>query len=105
MNSILNNVAVQWLIRRIPEVGGLVVFLSTIIAAIPAEHMATLMAIMTGQGGGLTITALIGLGMWAYAQIISFRQTTNPKEVERVAGKSVEVSAGRKTLLDILKGK
>ncbi|OAM75219.1 hypothetical protein A3840_14835 [Devosia elaeis] len=101
----LENVAIQWLIRRVPELVGLITVTASLIAAIPPEHMATIMAILTGQGGGLTVTALIGLGVWVYAQIISFRQTTKPKQVEQIGGKPVEISSGRKSLVDILAGK
>jgi hypothetical protein len=102
---ILDNVAVQWLIRRIPEVGGLLLTIVTFFAAIPPEQQAVLIAILTGQGGGLTIGAVIGLAMWVYAQIVSFQQTTKPKEVEKIGGKPVEVSSGPKSLFDILRGK
>ncbi len=101
---ILDNVAVQWLIRRIPELTGLIVAVASFIAAIPPEQQAVLIAILTGQGGGLTIGALIGLAMWLYAQIVSYRQTIRAKEVEKIGGKPIEVSSGRKSLLDVLTG-
>lgn len=102
---ILDNVAVQWAVRRIPEVGGLLVTIVTFFAAIPPEQQSIIIAILTGQGGGLTIGAVIGLVMWAYAQIVSFRQTTRTKEVEKIDGKPIEVSSGRKSLIDVLTGK
>lgn len=103
--NILENVAIQWLIRRVPEWGGLIVALMTFYNSIPPQYQAIIVAIVTGQGGGLTVGALIGFALWAYAQIISFRQTTKPKQVEQIGSATVEVSAGRKTLIDILKGK
>lgn len=103
--NILENVAVQWLIRRVPEWGGLIVTVVTFYNSIPPQYQAIIVAIVSGQGGGLTVGALIGFALWAYAQVISFRQTTKPKQVEKVAGTTVEVSAGRKSLIDILKGK
>jgi hypothetical protein len=103
--GILENVAVQWLIRRVPEWGGLIVTLVTFYASIPPHYQAIIVAIVTGQGGGLTVGALIGFAMWAYAQFISFRQTTKPKTVDTVAGKPVEISSGRKSVIDILTGK
>lgn len=105
MNSILNNVAVQWLIRRVPEWGGLIVAIITFFSTMPPEVQAVIVAVLTGQGGGLTAAAYFGVASWLYAQFISYRQTTKPKAVERVGGASVEVSAPRKSLLDILKGK
>lgn len=102
---ILENVAVQWLIRRVPEWGGIILTLVTFYNSIPPQYQAIIVAIVTGQGGGLTIGALIGFAMWAYAQVISYRQTTRPKEVEKVNGTAVEVSSGRKSLIDVLTGK
>lgn len=103
--SILENVAVQWLIRRVPEWAGIIVTLVTFYNSIPPQYQAIIIAIVTGQGGGLTLGALIGFAMWVYAQIISYRQTTKPKAVEQINGKAIEVTAPRKSLFDILKGK
>lgn len=105
MNTLLENVAIQWLIRRVPEWGGIILALVTFYNSIPPQYQAIIVAIVTGQGGGLTVGALIGFAMWAYAQIISFRQTTRPKEVEKINGTPVEVSSGRKSLVDVLTGK
>ena len=99
------SVAIQWLIRRVPDWGGTIMFLASIYAALPDQHKATIGAILTGQGGGLTVSAIIGLGAFVYAQVISYRSTVKPKEVEKVAGTAVEVSAPRKSLFDVLKGK
>ena len=101
----LNNVAVQWLIRRVPDIGGWVTFVVSIYLALPQEHKETVMAVLSGQGGGLTVSAVLGLAAFLYAQLISFRSTVKPKEVEKVGGASVEVSAPRKSLWDILQGK
>lgn len=101
----LNNVAVQWLIRRVPDWGGTITFIVSLYLALPQEHKDTINAVLSGQGGGLTVSAVIGLGVFIYAQVISYRQTTKPKEVAKVDGTSVEVTAPRKSLWDILKGK
>lgn len=103
--SILNNVAIQWLIRRVPEWGGLIATIIAAVALAPPDVRDTITAVLSGQGGGQTVLAYLGLFSWLYAQVISYRSTTKPKEVEKVAGKSVEVSAPRKSLIDILKGK
>lgn len=103
--NILQNVAVQWAIRRVPEVAGIAVTFVTFYNSMPPEHRQFINDVLAGQGGGLTIGAAIGFALWIYAQVVSFRQTTKPKEVEKVAGQSVEVSAPRKSLFDILKGK
>lgn len=103
--GILENVAIQWLIRRIPEWSGLIVTLVTFYGSIPPHYQSVIIEIVSGRGGGLTIGAVIGFAMWAYAQFISFRSTTKPKTVSEVGGKPVEIGAGRKSLFDILKGK
>lgn len=103
--SILNNVAVQWLIRRVPEYSGIIAGIIGTITLAPPEVRETIMAVLSGQGGGQTALAYFGLLSWIYAQVISYRSTTKPKEVEKVGGVSREVSAPRKSLWDILKGK
>lgn len=121
--GILNNVAIQWLIRRIPELAGIVVTLVTFYNSVPPQYQGIIIAVITGQGGGLTISALIGFALWAYAQYNSYRATVRPQVVQQVAGKTVStplketsatvqervenaVPAPRKrTLLDILTGK
>lgn len=101
----LQNVAFQWAVRRVPEFAGIIVTLVTFYNSVPPQYQDIIVKVLSGQGGGLTVSALIGFGLWAYAQVISYRQTTKPKEVEKVAGKSVEVSAPRKSLWDVLTGK
>lgn len=116
----LNNVAVQWLIRRVPDWGGQITFLVSLYLALPQEHKDTINAVLTGQGGGLTITAVIGLVAFLYAQLISYRSTVKPQAVVEENGKLVtntlapkkekEVAevvtnvSSRKSLWDILKG-
>lgn len=109
MNSIYNNVAIQWLIRRVPDWGGWigtnVALLVGIYSLLPARSQEAVMMVIEGNWQGITLGALVPIGAVVYAQVISFRSTTKPKEVEKVAGKSVEVSAPRKSLWDILQGK
>ena len=88
-----------------PEWGGLIVTLVTFYNSMPEQHRQFITDVVSGQGGGLTIGAAIGFAMWVYAQVISFKQTTKPKEVAKIGSASVEVSAPRKSLFDILKGK
>ncbi len=117
----LNNVAIQWLIRRVPDWGGQITFLFSIYLALPQEHKDTVNAILSGQGGGLTITAVFGLLAFLYAQVISYRATVKPQAVVEENGKLVtntlapkkekEVAevvtnvSSRKSLWDILQGK
>lgn len=121
--GILNNVAVQWLIRRVPDWGGQITFLVSLYLALPQEHKDTINAVLQGQGGGLTISAVIGFVAFVYAQIISYRATVRQQVVQKVGGQTVttpmsEVSDSveanvkvatpaprRRTLLDVLAGK
>ncbi|HEV7345454.1 MAG TPA: hypothetical protein VGN60_07460 [Devosia sp.] len=117
--NILQNVAVQWLIRRVPEFTGLIVALVTFYNSMPAEYQAIIISIVTGQGGGLTIGALIGFALWAWAQWNSYRATVRPQTVVKtVEGTSVRVAPDqpaivhrgeiippRRTLWDVIVGK
>jgi hypothetical protein len=117
----IQSVAVQWLLRRIPEVFGLVSGLAAFVSAAPPEVQAVAMAVLTGQGGGLSIMAYIGVISWVYAQITSYRATVRPQAVVEDHGRLVSnplspakatevkqavehVSSGR-TLWDIMRGK
>ena len=116
--GILNNVAVQWLIRRVPEVAGIVSALIAFFAGMPPEVQAVVMAVLTGQGGGLTVMAYFGVASWLWAQWNSYRATVRPQTVVKtIEGTSVrvepekpvvypsEVSTPRRTLWDVLTGK
>jgi len=117
----LNNVAVQWALRRVPEFAGIIVTLITFYNSIPPQYQDTILKVASGQGGGLTVSAVIGLALWLYAQVVSFRATnraqavvvedgklvTNtlaPKKEKEVADVVTNVSS-KKTLLDIILGR
>ena len=87
--SILSNVAIQWLIRRVPEWGGIIATIVATIALAPPDVTANIQTILSGQGGGLSVTAYLGLISWIYAQIISFRATNRPQAVVYEEGKLV----------------
>lgn len=117
----LQNVAVQWLIRRIPDVGGWVTFVVSVYMAMPEAQKQTVNDILQGRGGGLTITALIGLLAFLYGQFVSFRATVKPQAVveengklvtntlapakEREVKEAVQHVSSRKSLLDIILGR
>jgi len=121
--GILNNVAIQWLVRRVPDWGGQITFLVSLYLALPQEHKDTINAVLSGQGGGLTISAAVGLVAFVYAQVISYRKTVQAQVVQKVDGVTVttplkEVAPAdkralenavppprRKTLVDVLTGK
>lgn len=117
----LQNVAVQWLVRRVPEWGGIIAAIIATIALAPPDVSGTITAILTGQGGGQSVAAWIGVISWVYAQVISYRSTVKPQAVVEENGKLVtntlapakerevktvvEHVSSKKTLLDLLVGR
>jgi len=117
----IQSVAIQWLIRRVPEFAGIIVTLVTFYNSIPPQYQDLVIRIVSGQGGGLTVSALIGFVLWAYAQVVSYRATVKPQAVVEENGKlvtntlspakEVQVAeavvnvSSKKTLLDIILGK
>lgn len=81
IGSLATNVILGWLWRRAQELGSFIAVLAPIYAYLPQEQKDTIHAILTGQGGGVSISALIGLGWWAWTQIQSFKATTKPQVV------------------------
>ncbi len=75
------NVIIGWIARRVPELVGLVTMLVTLYNSLPAQHQETIVAVLTGQGGGLTVSALIGLALYLWAQFMSYRATVKPQVV------------------------
>lgn len=118
--SILQSVAVQWALRRVPEVAGIVVTLVTFYNSIPPQYQDIILKVVSGQGGGLTISALIGLVLWLYAQVVSFRATNRPQAIVEENGKlvtntlspakesevaqTVQNVSSRKSLWDLVRG-
>lgn len=117
----IQSVAVQWLLRRIPEVFGIIASIVALVSAAPPEVQAVVMALLTGQGGGLSVMAYIGVISWVYSQINSFRATNKPQAVLEEDGRLVSnplspakatevkstvehVNSGR-TLWDLMRGK
>ncbi|MBJ3784017.1 hypothetical protein [Devosia sediminis] len=88
------NVILGWIARRVPEVLGLVTMLVTFYNALPPAHQETIVAVVTGQGGGLTVSAVIGLGLYVWAQIMSYRATVKPQVVTTDAKKIELPKAG-----------
>lgn len=117
----IQSVAIQWLIRRVPEFAGIIVTLVTFYNSIPPQYQDIVGKVLSGQGGGLTISALVGFLLWIYAQVVSFRATVKPQAVVEENGKLVtnnlaprkeaEVKdvvtnvSSKKSLLDIILGK
>lgn len=122
--GILNNVAIQWLIRRVPDWGGWIGTFVTILVGIyaaigPAGQEVVNMAV-SGNWQGITLGALVPLLVTIYAQVISYRATvkaqvvTDDKQQRTLtpsAAKEVEAvtklspAPRKRTLLDVLMGK
>jgi hypothetical protein len=79
--AIAQNVVVGWLWRRAQEVGSLGTVLVPIYLAMPPGMQEDVRAIFTGQGGGLTISAGIGLIWYLWTQFQSWRATVKPQVV------------------------
>ncbi len=107
--GILENVRVQWLLRRIPDWGGQLIGwaggLLALYNSVPAVYRPIIDQAIAGNWQSITLGGAFGFLAWGYAQVISYRSTTKPKEVAQIGGAPVEISAPRKSLVDILKGK
>jgi hypothetical protein len=95
LTAIATNVITGWLWRRAQELGSLAVFFVPIYLAMPASMQGNLQAILTGQGGGLTISAAVGLGWYVWTQIQSYRATTRPQVVTTGGTKIALPKAGQ----------
>lgn len=125
--GLLNNVAIQWLIRRVPDWGGWIGTILTtlfgIYAVLPAGSQEIVQMALSGNWQQITLGSLVPLLVVIYSQVISFRKTVQPQFVREVAGKTVstplsevpdrveaEVKVAtptprRRTLVDVLLGK
>lgn len=99
LTSIIQSAAAGWLWRRCQELGSLAMFFVPIYLAMPPSMQADVHAILTGQGGGLTISAAIGLAWYVWTQVQSYRATTVPQVVtaagEKILPKPDSVAMGR----------
>jgi len=74
--GVAQNVVLGWLWRRAQELAGLAFTLVPIYLAMPPSMQQDVQAIFTGQGGGLTISAAVGILWYLWTQWQSFRATT-----------------------------
>ena len=121
----LQSVAIQWLIRRIPDWGGWlavpVLAVISFFAGLTPAQQELVTNLLEGNWERVTMGAFIGFLPVIYANIISFRATNKPQAVVEENGKLVtntlapkkekEVAdvvtnvSSRKTLLDIVLGR
>lgn len=79
--TLATNVVLGWLWRRVQELLGVGLALASFYAAMPPDAQAAIGAILTGNGGGLTVTAALGLIWYLFTQVQSWRATTRPQIV------------------------
>jgi len=119
--AIAQNVVFGWLWRRGQELGSLGAVIVPIYLAMPPAMQKDVQAIFTGQGGGLTISAAIGIIWYLWTQRQSWLATVRP-QVVTTTGEKIELPkqgaaitqveaiaktapTPRKTLLERLLGK
>ncbi len=76
-----NNIILSWLWRRVQEVGGWASVILPLYLAMPDQQKAVIHAILSGQGGGLSISAAIGLVVYLFSQWQSYRSTVKPQVI------------------------
>ena len=95
LTAIATNVITGWLWRRVQELGALSSIFIPIYLAMPASMKDDVQAIFTGQGGGLTISAAIGLLWYLWTQFQSYQATTKPQVVTTDGTKIALPKAGQ----------
>ena len=89
--SLVQTAAAGWLWRRVQELASLSTVFIPIYLAMPQSMKDDVHAIFTGQGGGLTISAAIGLGWYLWTQFQSYRATTVAQVVTKGGQKILPV--------------
>lgn len=79
--SILSSALAGWLWRRVQEVGGLVTVLLGFYEIMPPQYQALVVAVLAGQGGGISIAIYGGFAVWLFSQFQSLRATIKPQVV------------------------
>lgn len=81
LTTVIQSAAAGWLWRRCQELGSIATILIPIYLAMPPSMQEDVRAIFAGQGGGLTISAAVGLAWYVWTQFQSYRATTKPQVV------------------------
>jgi len=79
--AIAHNVVFGWLWRRGQELTSIATILVPIYLAMPPSMQKDVQAIFTGQGGGLTISAALGIAWYLWTQFQSWKATVRPQVV------------------------
>lgn len=91
LTSIIQSAAAGWVWRRAQELGSLATIFVPIYLAMPQSMKDDVHAIFAGQGGGLTISAAVGLLWYVWTQFQSYRATTKAQVVTS-AGKKLPLT-------------
>lgn len=91
LTSIIQSAAAGWLWRRVQEVASLAAIFVPVYLSMPASMQADVLAIFTGKGGELTISAALGLGWYLWTQFQSYRATTVAQVVTKAGQKILPV--------------
>lgn len=81
LTSLAGSAAFGWIGRRLLEVGGWLAFILSMLAMLPGDHLALVIAILSGQGGEWSIASYLGLAAYLGSQFMSWRATTKPQVV------------------------
>ena len=81
LTGLAGNVVMGWVWRRVLEIAGWLGVAASIYAGLPPEYQGVVLAILTGQGGSLTIGAGIGFAVYVGSQVMSYRATVKPQVV------------------------
>lgn len=95
LTAIATNVITGWLWRRVQELGSLATFLIPLYLAMPPNRQAEIQMILSGQGGGLSISAGLGLAWYLWTQFQSYRATVKPQVVTTDGTKIALPKAGQ----------
>lgn len=94
MTGLFSSVAMQWWLRRLWDWGGMLAgWLSGLLALygmMPGEMQATLLAILGGRWGDVSLAATGGFLVWAFTQWRSYVATVKPQIVTE-DGKQAEL--------------
>jgi hypothetical protein len=90
LTSIIQSAAAGWLWRRAQELASLAGIFIPIYLAMPPSMQQDVQAIFTGQGGGLSVSAVFGLVWYFWTQWQSYRATVVPQVITR-SGTKIEL--------------
>lgn len=92
----IHNVIFGWVVRRVPELAGILTMVFSLYGSLPPQHQETVWSVLQGEGGGLTISTVIGLAIYVGSQVMSFRATVRPQVVteqgEKIKTKQIPVT-------------